>query len=216
MLKRETIIDRRPTTTTVIIFESEQNIVCLKALCECELSTIGAVEKGGHRTNTSTSNDNDDTMTTGHHQPPLMYTVMKLRGKSARNAGLFVALNNDISSFHKTIQYQEHTNTHTGKAQSRGQILEPCSNACLLEPNVKVKKNSGLNNPKLNPVITVARHHCCHMIQIHIFISNIYALLLEKMCRNQRGGSFFHICLNLKTETNLQSNKSLKREKVKV
>ncbi|KRZ78044.1 hypothetical protein T10_549 [Trichinella papuae] len=72
MLKRETIIDRRPTTTTttVIIFESEQNIVCLKALCECELSTIGAVEKGGHRTNTSTSNDNDDTMTTGHHQPP--------------------------------------------------------------------------------------------------------------------------------------------------
>ncbi|OUC48157.1 hypothetical protein D917_06379 [Trichinella nativa] len=109
MLKRETIIDRRPTTTTVIIFKSEQNIVCLKALCECEL-----VPKSTHNCRTTPSGCEENLMET---------------------QACMVCLSpwTTTSSLRKTMHNQKHTKTHTGKVQSRDQILEPKVNNAQAE-----------------------------------------------------------------------------------
>ncbi|XP_003370880.1 hypothetical protein Tsp_12621 [Trichinella spiralis] len=140
MLKRETIIDRRPTTTTVIIFKSEQNIVCLKALCECELvpksthncRTTPSVDdrsgrKGGHRTNTTTSNDND--------YWPSPTTAASCEESLLETQACMLCLSpwTTTSSLHKTMHNQERTKTHTGKVQSGDQILEPKVNNAQAE-----------------------------------------------------------------------------------
>ncbi|KRY14912.1 hypothetical protein T12_4871 [Trichinella patagoniensis] len=63
MLKRETIIDRRPTTTTRSVnvnwFQNRHTIAEQHRQVYRIIVDDRSGRKGGHRTNTTTSNDND-------------------------------------------------------------------------------------------------------------------------------------------------------------
>ncbi|KRY51233.1 hypothetical protein T03_10010 [Trichinella britovi] len=122
MLKRETIIDRRPTTTTRSVnvnwFQNRHTIAEQHRQVYRIIVDDRSGRKGGHRTNTTTSNDND--------YWPSPTTAASLYG-------LCLSPWTTTSSLHKTMHNQEHTKTHTGKVQSRDQILEPKVNNAQAE-----------------------------------------------------------------------------------
>ncbi|KRX15649.1 hypothetical protein T07_5277 [Trichinella nelsoni] len=121
MLKRETIIDRRPTTTTtrsvnVNWFQNRHTIAEQHRQVYRIIVDDRSGRKGGHRTNTTTSNDND--------YWPSPTTAASLYG-------LLVALEDDILFAQNHAQPGTHKNAYRQSTEQRPNIgaksKEPCS-----------------------------------------------------------------------------------------
>ncbi|KRY36298.1 hypothetical protein T01_13491 [Trichinella spiralis] len=120
MLKRETIIDRRPTTTTRSVnvnwFQNRHTIAEQHRQVYRIIVDDRSGRKGGHRTNTTTSNDND--------YWPSPTTAASLYG-------LLVALDDDILFAQNHAQPGTHKNAYRQSTERRPNIgaksKEPCS-----------------------------------------------------------------------------------------
>ncbi|KRX79406.1 hypothetical protein T06_5595 [Trichinella sp. T6] len=112
MLKRETIIDRRPTTTTRSVnvnwFQNRHTIAEQHRQVYRIIVDDRSGRKGGHRTNTTTSNDND--------YWPSPTTAASLY------YGLLVALDNDILFAQNHAQPGTHKNAYRQSTEQRPNI----------------------------------------------------------------------------------------------
>ncbi|KRZ55559.1 hypothetical protein T02_16408 [Trichinella nativa] len=112
MLKRETIIDRRPTTTTRSVnvnwFQNRHTIAEQHRQVYRIIVDDRSGRKGGHRTNTTTSNDND--------YWPSPTTAASLY------YGLLVALDNDILFAQNHAQPETHKNAYRQSTEQRPNI----------------------------------------------------------------------------------------------
>ncbi|KRX45162.1 hypothetical protein T05_1021 [Trichinella murrelli] len=122
MLKRETIIDRRPTTTTRSVnvnwFQNRHTIAEQHRQVYRIIVDDRSGRKGGHRTNTTTSNDND--------YWPSPTTAASCEGNLLRKRrpvwSLLVASDDDILFAQNHAQPGTHKNAYRQSTEQRPNI----------------------------------------------------------------------------------------------